>query len=193
MSKDSLCSIDHNRFCRARETSGAQGSKNRALNVTGTSSRLCILTIFPPTRPASEFQVTLSPTLNVLTMARFCSARRREKLELVAGLRSTLTGPSDMLDFNAELESAKTRISEIRKSIVLQEQVLRQLSDRGMDKTLGERMLDVRRHYLRRTTAHAALIESRIATTSQLKRIAERSTEKAEATEKAVELQNNLA
>ena len=98
-----------------------------------------------------------------------------------------------MLDFNAELESANIRISEIEKSIALQVRVLRRLSDRGMDKTLGERMLDVRRHYLRRTTAHAALIESRIATTSQLKRIAERSTEKAEATEKAVELQNNLA
>jgi hypothetical protein len=68
-----------------------------------------------------------------------------------------------MLDLNAELESAKTRISEIRKSIVLQMRILQQLSERGMDQTLGQRMLDVRRHYLRRTMVHAALIESRMA------------------------------
>jgi hypothetical protein len=120
-----------------------------------------------------------------------------QKLELVTGRgvdqRPLLTGLSDMLDFNTELESAKIRISEIHKSIALQEQVLQQLSDRGMDKTLGERMLDVRRHYLWQAIAYAGLIDSRIATGSQLKRIAERSTETAGETEKAVELENNLA
>jgi hypothetical protein len=91
-----------------------------------------------------------------------------------------------MLDLNAELESAEIRILEIRKSIVLQTHVLRQLSDRGMDKTLGERMLDVRRYYLRRTTAHAGFIEFRIAAKSQFDKMSEHS-------EKAAELENKLA
>jgi hypothetical protein len=69
-----------------------------------------------------------------------------------------------MIDLNAELESAKSRILEIRKSIIFQTRVLRELSDRGMDKTLGERMLDVRRYYLERTTAHAVLIEYQFST-----------------------------
>ena len=98
-----------------------------------------------------------------------------------------------MLDLDAELESTKTRISELRNSIVFQERVLRRLSDLGMDKTLGERMLDVRPHYLRQTTAHAGLIESRIVTRSQLMKVAKRSIENALEAKKAVELQNNLA
>ncbi|HWX36273.1 MAG TPA: hypothetical protein VNZ53_53775 [Steroidobacteraceae bacterium] len=118
-------------------------------------------------------------------------------MELVTGLavdqRPLLSGLSDMLDFNAELESAKIRISEIQKSIVRQMRVLQQLSCRGKDMTLGERMLDVRRHDLQRMTAHAGLIESRIATRSQLEKIAERSTEKAMKTEKTIQLENDLA
>jgi hypothetical protein len=98
-----------------------------------------------------------------------------------------------MLDFNAELESAQIRISEIEKSIALQMRVLRRLSDRGMDKTLGQRMLDFRRHYLRQTIAHADLIGSRIATRSQLKKVVERATEKGVEAEKTTELENNLA
>jgi hypothetical protein len=76
-----------------------------------------------------------------------------------------------MIDLNAELESAKSRISEINKSIISQTRVLRELSDRGMDKTLGERMLDVRRYYLGRTTAHAVLIEYQIATRPQFEKL----------------------
>jgi hypothetical protein len=86
-----------------------------------------------------------------------------------------------MLDLHGELESAKIRIAEIERSIASQMRVLRKLSDRGMDKTLGERMLDVRCHYLQRTTIHAGLLKSRIATTLQLEKIAERSTERASA------------
>jgi hypothetical protein len=98
---------------------------------------------------------------------------------LSSGLKPTgpqLTGPQDMLDFNAELESAESRISELQKSIALQMRVLRQLSDRGMDKTLGKRMLDFRHHYLRRAIVHAGLIESRIVGRSN-----------------SIELENNLA
>jgi hypothetical protein len=91
-----------------------------------------------------------------------------------------------MLDLNAELETAKARISEIQKSIAFLAQVLGRLSDRGMDKTLGERMLDVRRYYSRQATAHAGLIECRIATRSQFEKIVEQSA-------KAAELENNLA
>jgi hypothetical protein len=91
-----------------------------------------------------------------------------------------------MLDLNAELESAKTRILEIQKSIISQTQVLRRLSDRGMDQVLSERMLEVRRYYLPRAIAHAGLIEHRIAKRLQLEKISERS-------EKAAELENNLA
>jgi hypothetical protein len=91
-----------------------------------------------------------------------------------------------MLDLNAELESAKSRILEIHKSIISQTQVLRRLSDRGMDKVLSERMLEVRRYYLPRAIAYAGLIEYRIAKRLQLEKISERS-------EKAVELENNLA
>jgi hypothetical protein len=98
-----------------------------------------------------------------------------------------------MLDFNAELESANIRISELEKSIALQVRILRRLSDRGMDRTLGERMLDSRRHYLRQTIAHADRIGSRIPTRSQLMKVAERVTEKTVKTEKTVELENNLA
>jgi len=98
-----------------------------------------------------------------------------------------------MLNFDAELQSTKLRISEIQKSIVSQMRVLRHLSGRGMDKTLGEHMLKVKCHYLRRTTAHAGLIESRIARRSQLEKLAERSNEKAVERERAVELENNLA
>jgi hypothetical protein len=61
-----------------------------------------------------------------------------------------------------------------------QTQVLRRLSDRGMDKALSERMLEVRRYYLPRAIAHAGLIEYRIAT-------------RLERSEKAAELENNLA
>jgi hypothetical protein len=117
------------------------------------------------------------------------------KVELVTGRGVDLrppTGLPNMLDFNAELESAKLRISEIQKSIVSQMRLLRHLSGRGMDKTMGERMLDVRRHYLRRTTAHARLIESRIATRSQLEKIAERSNGRALESEKAMELEPSL-
>jgi hypothetical protein len=71
------------------------------------------------------------------------------------------TGVSAMIDFNAELESANMRIAEIQKTIDVQVRVLRQLANRGMDKTLAQRMLDVRRYYLRRTMAHAQLIKSR--------------------------------
>ena len=91
-----------------------------------------------------------------------------------------------MIDLNAELESAKSRISEINKSIISQTRVLRELSDRGMDKTLGERMLDVRRYYLGRTTAHAVLIEYQIATRPQFEKIPEHSG-------KVAELESNLA
>jgi hypothetical protein len=101
-----------------------------------------------------------------------------------------------MLDLNGELESTKIRILEIEKSIASQMRVLRKLSDRGMDKTLGERMLDLRRHNLRRSTVHAGLLKARIATTSQLEKIAERSSERASverASTEAVAMQNNLA
>jgi hypothetical protein len=98
-----------------------------------------------------------------------------------------------MLDFNAELESANIQILEIEKSIALQVRVLRRLSDRGMDKTFGERMLDVRRHNLRQTITRAGLIGSQIATRSQLMKVTERATEKAVETEKTIELENNLA
>jgi hypothetical protein len=91
-----------------------------------------------------------------------------------------------MIDLNAELESAKSRILEIRKSIIFQTRVLRELSDRGMDKTLGERMLDVRRYYLERTTAHAVLIEYQISTRFQFETISEHSG-------KVAVLENNLA
>jgi len=92
-----------------------------------------------------------------------------------------------MLDLNAELESANIRISEIENSIALQVRVLRRLSDRGMDRTLGERMLDVRRHNLRQTIARAGLIGTQIATRSRLMNVAER------ATERTIELEDNLA
>jgi hypothetical protein len=116
-------------------------------------------------------------------------------MELVTGWGVDLsppTGRPNMLDFDAELESAKLRISEIQKSIVSQMRLLRFLSGRGMDKTMGERMLNVRRHYLGRTTAHVRLIESRIATRLQLERIAERSSGKALESEKAMELEPSL-
>ena len=92
-----------------------------------------------------------------------------------------------MLDFNAELESINIRILELEKSIALQVRVLRRLSDRGMDRTLGERMLDVRRHNLRQTIARAGFIGSQIATRSRPMNVAER------VTERTIELEDNLA
>ncbi len=102
-----------------------------------------------------------------------------------------------MLDLKAQLQLADARVVEIQKSIDLQVQVLRKLADRGMDKTLGQRMLDVRIHELEQMTAQARRIASRVATQSELSKIAKSSAERTAKPpaklEKQVELENSLA